>query len=144
MIQKRNISTFAIGLCLLALMLLSASPAKAKYKVTHTPGETVGPAAYSPIKYGQVRCATCGYVEFAGVKRRLCEENLAKQAEFTHIYSACSIFEPHDVCFDAIRSLVGMRYLQIAGGAGKKYCYYYKGGTSSGASGPNTWRYDPS
>ena len=29
MIQKRNISTFAIGLCLLALMLLSASPAKA-------------------------------------------------------------------------------------------------------------------
>ena len=29
MIQKRNISTFAIGLCLLAFMLLSASPAKA-------------------------------------------------------------------------------------------------------------------
>ena len=29
MIQKRNISTFAIGLCLLALMLLSAAPAKA-------------------------------------------------------------------------------------------------------------------
>ena len=33
MIQKRNISTFAIGLCLLALMLLSASPAKA-FKTT--------------------------------------------------------------------------------------------------------------
>ena len=29
MIQKRNISNFAIGLCLLALMLLSASPAEA-------------------------------------------------------------------------------------------------------------------
>ena len=33
MIQKRNISTFAIGLCLLAFMLLSASPAKA-FKTT--------------------------------------------------------------------------------------------------------------
>ena len=33
MIKKRNISTFAIGLCLLALMLLSASPAKA-FKTT--------------------------------------------------------------------------------------------------------------
>ena len=33
MIQKRNISNFAIGLCLLALMLLSASPAKA-FKTT--------------------------------------------------------------------------------------------------------------
>jgi hypothetical protein len=29
MIQKRKISTFAVGVCLLALMLLSASPAKA-------------------------------------------------------------------------------------------------------------------
>ena len=33
MIQKRNISNFAIGLCLLALMLLSASPAEA-FKTT--------------------------------------------------------------------------------------------------------------
>ena len=33
MIQKRKISTFAVGVCLLALMLLSASPAKA-FKTT--------------------------------------------------------------------------------------------------------------
>jgi hypothetical protein len=31
------------------------------------------------------------------------------------------------------------RYIQSTGG----YCYSYKGGTSSGQSGPNTWRYDP-
>ena len=34
MIQKRNISTFAAGLCLLAFMLLAASPAKA-FKTTN-------------------------------------------------------------------------------------------------------------
>jgi hypothetical protein len=33
MIQKRNISTFAVGLCLLAFMLFSALPAKA-FKTT--------------------------------------------------------------------------------------------------------------
>ena len=49
MIQKRNISTFAIGLCLLALMLLSASPAKA-FKTTD-PNMT---AAYD-------RCLTKNY-----------------------------------------------------------------------------------
>ena len=32
-----------------------------------------------------------------------------------------------------------IRYIQSTG----SYCYYYKGGTSSGKSGPNTWRYDP-
>ena len=32
-----------------------------------------------------------------------------------------------------------IRYMQYS----KDYCYYYEGGTSSGKSGPDTWRYDP-
>ena len=43
-----------------------------------------------------------------------------------------------EVCEGLARTAYSI--IQATGG----YCYYYKGGTSSGPSGPNTWRYDPS
>ena len=47
MIQKRNISTFAIVAAL--SIFLVAPTSQANFKRTHTPGETVGPTARPPI-----------------------------------------------------------------------------------------------
>ena len=47
MIQKRNISTFAIVAALSILLVPSTS--QANFNRTQTPGETVGPSARPPI-----------------------------------------------------------------------------------------------
>ena len=138
MIQKRNISTFAIVAALSIFLVPSASHAlgimpDANFSRTHTPGETVGPTARPPISCGN----NCTQAE--------CEKKLvwaeARSDSGWKINESGSI---DNVYVPTFIKRVGLgsvtRYMQATGG----YCYYYKGGTSSGASGPNTWRYDPS
>ena len=52
-----------------------------------------------------------------------------------------------DECLDLLGSDYDLgkeiRYLQITGPYPKNHCYFYRGGTSSGRSGPRTWRFDP-
>jgi hypothetical protein len=135
MIQKRNISTFAIGLCLLAFMLLTASPAKAhdhKFKRWHSPGETVGPESRSAIACG----SSCSIDK--------CEAKLVCARGNPPVLKNGRQYQWTDnpYCTGWIEKVVSVgftRYIQFTGG----YCYYYNGGISSGASGPNTWRYDP-
>ena len=187
---------------------------KGGHVVTHTPGETVGPSAFPPIKYEwfadpkkvfdrvdephRTRCEMllAGYtlslnsslcyerqsrvIQRQGYGRDCPEERHsgnrrpsqlpkckqlrvmygvdvptceARELNITHLsgYLEGLVTEGHpDRQAHYKHKLGGMwrgglglgtsiRYIQYTGG----YCYYYQGGTSSGRSGPETWRYDP-
>ena len=149
MIQKRNISTLAIVAALSILLVPSTS--QANFNRTHTPGETVGPSARPPIKDRDcIETTTQGGSSWCSKYRpqsyRMCEVKLIwNDTMFNILHPAgVRIANAKEVYEQGWDKNVGLgrniRYIQATGG----YCYYYKAGKSSGASGPNTWRYDPS
>ena len=122
--QKYKVLSFAIVAALYIFLVPSTSHAY-NFKSTHTPGETVGPASRAAIPHN----SPMGH----GISlREDCERRLVEANRL-----------PAGRSFLRSVGQVGLgfvtRYIQSTGG----YCYYYQGGTSSGASGPNTWRYDP-
>ncbi len=119
------------------------------FNTYHTPGETVGPQARPPIKHGLgTRAMRNSRVD----KRERCEKALEDTVK-----AACSartggkmwrtwgtdgrwtgdrcVHEHGGLGWDSSK---GIRYMQLAGA----YCYYYRGGSSSGAGGERLWRYD--
>ena len=128
--KKYKVLSFAIVAALYIFLVPSTS--HANFKPTHTPGETVGPPTRPGIKHKSPRDNSMNG----------CQDLLiaAEQSERdSKGYNAGDgerrvIFNLYGVGLGSY-----IRYIQSTGG----YCYYYQGGTSSGASGPNTWRYDP-
>ena len=142
MIQKRNISTFAIVAALSILLVPSTS--QANFNRTQTPGETVGPSARPPIACKIVNTNICTYGNPA-IYWEHCEEALVRaDIMFKLLHSGPTYLNRGQLFKQGWEKKVGLgqniRYIQATGG----YCYYYKAGKSSGASGRWTWRYDPS
>jgi hypothetical protein len=135
--QKYKVLSFAIIAAL--YMFLVPSTSQANFTRTHTPGETVGPTARPPILIN-------GMNENIKDKYTYCEnklviEDMAYQLERgLKGVGGLSYSEKVEEGWDKRVGLgYHIRYIQVAG----QYCYYYKAGKSSGAGGPNTWRYDP-
>ena len=143
MLSEFKVLSFAIVASLYIFLVPSTSQAKSNYKVTHTPGETVGVASHSAIP-----CGNPGY----NCTPEECEDKFAYSSAskgqwgkygWRVVQYKCG--NTLDRCIAYVRERVGLgyvtRYLQSTGG----YCYYYKGGQQvpQAISGPNTWRYDP-
>jgi len=149
--QTYKVLSFAIVAALYIFLVPSTSHATRDYAGdgTHTPGETVGPASRPPIPCGN-NCTQQG-CEDKLIREEYGNEELYAMSELCMPYEHRHTDQPRwmwpencrgDQLYVARRN-VGLgyeiRYIQATGG----YCYYYQGGTSSGRSGPNTWRYDP-
>jgi hypothetical protein len=126
--QKYKVLSFAIVAALYIFLVPSTS--QAEFKVTHTPGETVGPQSRPAISCGN-NCTQ------QGCQTKLVEAHLRGARERKEISE--SEWQQRRRTGGSVGLGSVTRYIQATGG----YCYYYKGGTSSGNSGPNTWRYDP-
>ena len=126
--KKYKVLSFAIVAALYIFLVPSTS--QANFKTTPTPGETVGPGARPAIKHQYPRHNS----------KKGCQDLLIA-AEQSERDSKGYKGRERRVMFNLYGVGLGsyIRYIQSTGG----YCYYYQGGTSSGASGPNTWRYDP-
>ena len=137
--QKYKVLSFAIIAAL--YMFLVPSTSQANFTRTHTPGETVGPTARPPIlivgSYDKKWTTTA----YQYCENKLVIEDMAYQLERgLKGVGGLSYSEKVEEGWDKRVGLgYHIRYIQVAG----QYCYYYKAGKSSGAGGPNTWRYDP-
>ena len=137
--QKYKVLSFAIIAAL--YMFLVPSTSQANFNHTHTPGETVGPASRPPIACRDEDCGKGSYMEGrTGCTKKLVEADLDIASKMMCWPSDSNVGNPPDLrCgWDKVGLGTKTRYIQSTGG----YCYYYKGGSSSGASGYNTWRYD--
>ena len=139
--QKYKVLSFAIVAALYIFLVPSTSDAMGNWKATHTPGETVGkhialpPMQIHDYKNYRPYNLPAEDVDFI----RLCRNMLSGTTWVTPAPFIKGVHPPapHQ------RSGLGtdIRYIQYTAKDG--YCYYYHGGTSSGRSGPATWRYDP-
>ena len=124
--QKFKFLYFAIVAASCIFLVPTTSQAGKPFTSTHTPGETVGPSSRPPIPHKE-------YPRSSGAQSD-CESRLVAASKGRRPGGSTYTRRLDDLGLGYVT-----RYIQSAGG----YCYYYKGGTSSGASGPNTWRYDP-
>ena len=139
--QKYKVLSFAIVAALYIFLVPSTSDAMGNWKATHTPGETVGKHIALPPMH--IDAKTIGSSSGRAVADydfiRRCRNMLAGTTWVTPAPFIKGVHPPapHQ------RSGLGtdIRYIQYTAKDG--YCYYYHGGTSSGRSGPATWRYDP-
>ena len=115
--QKYKVLSFAIVAALYIFLVPSTS--HANFTTTHTPGETVGPQSRAPIPHASGKSGS----------QNDCEKKMI-QAEGWYAEGKSFRKKIREMGLGYVT-----RYIQSVGG----YCYYYKGGTSSGPSGPNTW-----
>jgi hypothetical protein len=145
MVQKLKFLSFVIVASLYIFLVPTTSDAQLSWNATHTPGETIGPAAHPPIPIK----AKVNWLEEAGESGWEAQEECIRiicrilLREGTHGNRCRAADYINNFRYTWSHRRIGLgtkiRYIQYDGG----YCYYYQGGISSGTSGPNTWRYDP-